>query len=239
MDISLKVYYAMIKKYVWVIILFVCTSTIGMAIYSNYNYQPIYQASTKLIINNTIHDDLIGKEKIDFGSIGLNIMLINTYKEIIKTPSILEKVVQRYPDLNLTPEQIISKINVTAVNETQLMAIVATDMSQERAVKIANSVTEVFQAEVPKIMKTNNIAILNRAKEVDNPRPINQRSDKNIILAAFASLVAGIGFIIFLDSLDDTLKTTQEVNTVFDVETLAKIPNFKGGKWKHLKKRNM
>jgi capsular polysaccharide biosynthesis protein len=234
MEIDLKQYYVMLKKYLWIIVSLVIISTSLAALYSNYNYQPIYQASTKLIINNTTRSDQLGKSPFDFTSSG-NTLPISTYKEIIKTPTIMEKLVQRHPDLDLTPEQIISRINVTAVNDTQLVAIVAIDSSQERAVRIANFVTEIFQSELPKILKIDNIAILNQAKEVEYPRPINQKSNRNILLAAIASMVIAVGLILFLDSMDDTMKSVKDVQALLDAPILAMIPDIKYKKGKQNK----
>jgi capsular polysaccharide biosynthesis protein len=227
MEINLKEYFMIIKKRLWLIVLCVLLSTILTAIYSNLHYQPIYQASTKIIVNNTLARDQMGKEQIDYGAIGVNIALISTYKEIIKTPAIMDKVVQRYPDLNLSAEQLISIINVSDLNETQVMTIVARHYSYEKAVKIANAVSDVFQSEIPKIMKVDNVTILNRATTQDNPTPVNKKSNQYLILSFVASLVVAIGIIFLLEAMDDTLKTVEDIRLVLEISTLAFIPKMK------------
>jgi capsular polysaccharide biosynthesis protein len=224
MEINLKEYLLMFKKRLWIIVVCVLLSTILTTIYNNMNYQPIYQASTKLIVNKTVEQGLMGKEQIDYGAIGINIALINTYKEIIKTPAIMDKVVQRYPDLNLSAEQLISIINVSDLNQTQVMTIVARHYSYEKAVRIANAVSDVFQTEIPKIMKVDNITILNRAKMQDNPTPLNKKSNQILILGFAASLVVAIGIIFLLEALDDTLKTDEDIRLALETSTLAFIP---------------
>jgi capsular polysaccharide biosynthesis protein len=226
MEINLKEYFMMIKKRLWLIVLCVFLSTMLTAKYSNSNYQPIYQASTKLIVNNTFEQGQMGKEQIDYGSIGFNIALIATYKEIIKTPAIMDKVVQRYPDLNLSVEQLISIVNVSNLNETQVMTIIARHYSYERAVKVVNAVSDVFQMEIPKIMKVNNVTILNRAEMQDYPIPVNTKSNY-MILSLLASLVVAIGIILLLEAMDDTIKTDEDIRTVFEISTLAFIPKMK------------
>jgi capsular polysaccharide biosynthesis protein len=195
--------------------------------YSNYHYVPIYQASTRLIVNQTVQNSSSGAEQIDFGAIGFNIELINTYKEIIKTPSIIEKVLQRHPDLNMSEGELIGAINVSDVNGTQLMAISARDTSYERAVKIANDVTEVFQTEIPKIMKVENIAILNVAKIQDNPQPVNKKSNQYVLIGFLGSFICAIVLVLFLESIDDTLKTEDELRHMFDTSILAIVPKMK------------
>lgn len=227
MEINLKEYLMIIKKRWWLIVLIVFGCTLVTAMYTTANYVPIYQASTKLIVNKTFEQDQLGTEQIDYGAIGVNMALINTYKEIIRTPAIMDKVVQRYPDLNVSTDQLISIVNVSNLNETQVMSITARHFSHEKAVKIANAVSDVFQTEIPKIMKVDNITILNRAKVQDNPIPVNQRSNQYIILSFVASLAVTIGIILLLDALDDTLKTDEDVREVFELSTLAYIPKVK------------
>lgn len=227
MEINLKEYLIIIKKRWWLIVLVVLVCTILTAMYTTSNYVPIYQASTKLIVNKTSEQGQLGTEQIDYGAIGVNMALINTYKEIIKTPAIMDKVVQRYPDLNVSTDQLISIVNVSNLNETQVMSITARHFSHERAVKIANAVSDVFQTEIPKIMKVDNITILNRAKVQDNPVPVNQKSNQYIILSFVASLAATIGIILLLDALDDTLKTDEDIREAFELSTLAYIPKVK------------
>ncbi|OPH56702.1 hypothetical protein BC351_27560 [Paenibacillus ferrarius] len=227
MEINLKEYLMIIKKRMWLIIGCVLAVTILTAMYTTSHYQPIYQASTKLIVNKTVEQDQSGKEQIDYGAIGVNLALMNTFKEIIRTPAIMDKVVQRFPDLNVSTDQLISIVNVSNLNETQVMTISARHFSHEKAVKIANAVSDVFQTEIPKIMKVDNVTILNRAKSQDNPIPINQKSNQYIILSFIVTLAAMVGLILLLDALDDTLKTDKDIREIFESPTLAYIPKAK------------
>jgi capsular polysaccharide biosynthesis protein len=227
MEINLKVHFRLIKKWIWLIVAFVFVCTSLTAIYSTSNYVPIYQASTKLIVNRTVDQDQMGKSQIDYGAIGVNLALMATFKEIIKTPAIMDKVIQRYPDLNLSADQLINIINVSNVNESQVMTIVARHYSQAKAVKIVNAVSDVFQVEILKIMKVDNVTILNRANVQDHPVPVNQKSNSYIILSFAASLMVALGIIFLLDALDDTIKTDEDIRSAFDMPLLAVIPLIK------------
>jgi capsular polysaccharide biosynthesis protein len=227
MEINLKSYFIIIKKRLWLVVLCVVLSIILTKMFGASNYYPIYQASTKLIVNQTLEQTQMGKQQIDLGAIGSNIALISTYKEIIKTPAIMDKVVQRYPDLNLSTEQLISIVNVSNLNETQVMTIVAIYPSYEKAMNIVNAVSEVFRTEIPKIMKVDNVTILNSATTQDHPTPINKKSNQYIILSLVASLVVAIGIIFLFEALDDTIKTNEDIRLVLEISTLAYIPKIK------------
>lgn len=221
---ELKEYVRIIKKRLWFIVLCVVLSTVTTAVYSYYNHKPIYHAHTKLIVNKTVEQEQLGKEQMDFGAIAINIRLIETYKEIIKTPAIMDKVVQRYPDLQVTSDQLIQAINVSALNNTQVMSISTVDLSYERAAKIVNAVSEVFKAEIPKIMKVDNVAVLTLAKTNEKPRPIDYKTNQYIIISFAVSLMFALGIVFLLEFLDDTVKSEEDIEAVLGLPTLSLIP---------------
>ncbi|SDC02513.1 Capsular polysaccharide biosynthesis protein [Paenibacillus sp. UNCCL117] len=224
-----------LKKRLWIVLLVVAIATITTAMYNKSNYQPIYQASTKVIVNKTVELEQLGNEQMDLGSMAYSIRLIDTYKEIIRTPAIMEKVVQRYPDLKLTAGELSQIINVQSINNTQVMTIMVRDFSYERAMQIVNAVTAVFQSEIPKIMKVNNIEILHNAEMKERPVPVNQQSNMYVFISAFVALVFALGAVLLLEFLDDTLKSEQDVERVMGLELLAAVPVMKKNRAKFVK----
>jgi capsular polysaccharide biosynthesis protein len=219
-----KEYLAIVKKRLWLIVACVIISTATTTVFSNMNYVPMYQASTKLIVNKTVEQDLLGREQMDFGAIGINMTLINTYTEIIKTPAIMGKVVEWYPDLNMTAEQLISRVHVSSLNGTQVMTLSTVDFSYERAARTVNAVTEVFQSEIPKIMKVDNVAVLHMAPLDEQPMAINQRTNQTLIISFAVSLMIAIGIAFLLEFMDDTLKREKDIRQIFDAPMLAVVP---------------
>ncbi|UUZ80816.1 hypothetical protein LJK88_39425 [Paenibacillus sp. P26] len=224
---ELKQYFLVMKKRLLLIILCVVIATLTTAVYSQLFYTPIYQASTKFIVNKTVEIERLGQQQMDLSALGFNIQMINTYKEIIRTPAIMDKVVQRYPELGLTPDMLSSMINVQSVNGTQVMTLSILDYSYERATKIVNAVSSVFQSEIPKIMKVNNVTILHSANVDDTPQPINKRSSQYILISAAVSLFFAIGLAFLLEYLDDTLKTGEDILRTMGVPVLVSVPKLK------------
>lgn len=233
---ELKDLLRMVKKRLWLIIGFVLIATITTAVYNSKSYQPFYAASTKLVVNKTVEQDQLGKEQMDLGAIGINIRLINTYTEIIRTPAIMDKVVQRYPDLGLSAEQLMNMIQVSALKETQVMTLSTVDISYERAAKVVNAVTEVFQTEIPKIMKVDNIAILHMAQPMENPVPLNRKTNQYLAISFAASLLIALGISFLLEFMDDTLKKEEDVRKLFGVPNLAVITRYKSVS-KHIREK--
>ncbi|MBP1990301.1 YveK family protein [Paenibacillus eucommiae] len=222
---ELKQYGAVLRKRMWLILAMVVVSSLAAGLYSYYLITPKYQASTKLIVNKTRDVNAL-TNNLDLGTINLNIQLIKTYKEIIKTERIMGKVAERYPDLKLTANDLISKVSVSSVNDTQLMSVSAVDVSYEKAADIVNAVSKVFQEETPGLMQIDNIAILSEAKRNVVPTQVSPNPKLNIAIAFLISLMLGVGIALLLEYLDDTLKTEEDILKLLDMPTLSSIPKF-------------
>ncbi len=222
-----KEYAGIVKKRLLLIVCCMVIATVTAAFFSSMNYIPLYQASTKLIVNKTMQQDQFGKEQMDLGAISINMTLINTYTEIMKSPAIMDKVVQWHPDLELSAEQLTSMVRVQPLNGTQVMTLTAVDVSYERAAKIVNAVTEVFQSEIPKIMKVDNVAILHMAQMKENPIPMNKKTNQTLIISFAVSAMISIGLAFLLEFLDDTLKKEEEIAGLFGTTVLASIPRIR------------
>ncbi len=210
MEIDLKGYYKLIKQRLWIVIGCIILFTLPTSILAKDTYIPIYQASTELMVTSST-------EIIDYNALSV----------IIRTPIVLDKVVEWYPDLRMTSEQIGSAITVAAENGSQVLRIRALDSDHSKAVKIVNSVSQVVKAAVPQAMNVDEVTILNPAKETSNPVPINPKSHKYIVmlvLSLFGAVIVAVGIIFFLDILDDTLKTEEDIRSIFGKSTLAVIP---------------
>ncbi|RXZ81472.1 lipopolysaccharide biosynthesis protein [Paenibacillaceae bacterium] len=222
---EIKHYFQLLKKRAWIILLCVVIASTTAAYYSLMYIKPIYEASTKLLVNNTVGQ--AGSEHIDFGTLGLNLMLIQTYKELVKTPAVMNEVVAKYPDLGVSSRYLTQMVQVGHVQNSQVMTISVYGMSAESAANIVNAVTDVFQQKASEIMKVNNITILNKAHPGDSPVPINQTMKQNVMMSFAISLLFSIALIFLLEYLDDTLKTEEDVMQTLGVPVMAVVPKIK------------
>ena len=139
----------------------------------NSNYFDCSDWSEKLLLHNAdIRKKCKAYSKPVFGdggaslnasTIQTSIFLINSYKEIIKSSAIMNKVVEEYPDLGLNAWQLSAKISVTSANNSQVMNLIYEDTSYARVAEIVNAVSTVFKEQIPHIMNVDNITILSEA----------------------------------------------------------------------------
>src|SRR5690625_116484 len=139
--ISLQEIFAIIKKRILLILLFVFGAVLVAAVVSFFIITPKYEASTKFIVNQGQQDP---SASFNVNDIRTNVELINTYKNIIESTAISGEVVQ---ELNLpyTPDRLVDSIDVASEQNSQVVTVTVTDTDPAQAVKIANTTVTIFQ----------------------------------------------------------------------------------------------
>lgn len=220
-ELDLRQYMLIIRKRLPLIVLFVVLCSAAAAVFSVFFKDPLYEASTKIIVNQTSSQLATGQ--LDLNQINSNIRMIDTYKEIIKTPAILDKVAAQYSALGFTAEELAQKIKVSSVNNTQVMTLVVEDVDYRKAAETVNAVSNVFREEIQHIFKVENVSILNEADLEAQPNPVSPNVPLNIAIAFVVSLMLGVGIVFLLEYLDDTIKTEADVMEYLGQPTLAMI----------------
>ena len=73
----------------------------------------------------------------------------------------------------------------------------------------------------------NNVSVLDKA--TPPLYPIKPKKRMNLVLGALLGLFAGIGVVFFLDYLDHTLRSPEDVEKLLNLNTLSVIPRFEEG----------
>jgi capsular polysaccharide biosynthesis protein len=233
--ISLKELFQTLKKRMWLIAII---TLIAMAVSGTISYfvlTPIYSASTQLLVNQAKSE----QPAYNPGEIQTNLQLINTYNVIIKSPRILD-IVREELDLDMTTDQLNSKITVGSQTDSQVVAITVQDPDPNMAADIANTTANVFEKEISKIMSVNNVSILAKAEVKENPAPVKPQPLLNIAIAMVVGLMAGVGISFLLEYLDNTIKNEQDIERNLDLPVLGSIMKMEdpGGKQPKKAKRN-
>ncbi|WP_338653051.1 Wzz/FepE/Etk N-terminal domain-containing protein [Lysinibacillus sp. Y5S-8] len=206
----------------WFFILMLMILSMGIAILISYYIQtPIYEAETQLLVNQNSYENqqLVGAQNVD-----TDLRLINTYNVIIKSPVILAKVIDVL-SLDTTPDELMKQIEVSSANNSQVVNIRVQDKNEENAVKIANSIAEVFKEEIPVLMHVDNINILFVAQSSEQPVPVKPNKMLNLIIAAICGFALAIVLAYFLETIDKTIKTEQDIEEVLSLPVIGVVSN--------------
>lgn len=215
-EINLKeLFRYILSKFYVVLIVLVAVVSLG-EIYSIYLKTPMYNSTTKLVLTEQKQNT-----SITTNDVTLSNNLVKTYSEIIKSRDVLTKVIDDLK-LGVTVDQLASKISVSSVSNTQLINVTVSDKDAEMAQKIANDLAKVFKAEIVALYKIDNVQIVDKATAATAPYNINVV--KQTVEYLLAGLAAGIGIVLIMFYLDNTIKNSQTVEDKVGLVVLGVVP---------------
>nr|WP_301539649.1 Wzz/FepE/Etk N-terminal domain-containing protein [Paenibacillus sp. NEAU-GSW1] len=216
-------YLRMVRRKWWLIMLIVIAACAAAGVKSKYYTTPIYEASAKLIVNTSSAAAQGQSVSPDVGELQTSLMLIDSYMDIIKSSAVLDKVDDQYPQLKDSAYDMSQKLSVYSINDSQVMYLKYESTSYEDAAHTVNAIANVFKQQIPSIMKVDNVTILNEAKTDGSvPQvPINTNIVMSIVVAFIISLMLGIGLVILLQLMDDTIKTEEDLKDLPGIPLLA------------------
>jgi len=215
--ISIQDIFKTLKKRWKLIMLLTLIAALISGSISYFLLTPVYQSSTQILVNQKQSEN-----QLDSIQIKSNIDMINTYSVIIKSPAILEKVIDEL-ELNQSVDQLSQKITINSQENSQVFSLTVQDSNPAKAVEIANTVSSIFQKEIKDIMNVDNVSILAKAEIKENPTPVKPNPLLNIAIAVVVGLMAGIGLAFLLEYLDNTIKDEDDIERLLDLPLLGSI----------------
>ncbi|MBZ6489063.1 YveK family protein [Priestia aryabhattai] len=220
--ISLLDFFLVLRKRLWLITLITIISAIISAVISFFVLTPVYQTNTQILVNQAKSE----QQLYNAGAVQTNIQLISTYNDIIKSPAILDKVIDKL-NIDSSAKTLSTQIQVTSSENSQVAQITVQDTDAKRATEIANTTAAVFQKEVPKIMNIDNVSILSKADLAASKSPVKPQPTLNIAIALVVGLMVGVGLSFLLEYLDNTIKTEQDIESILELPVMGVITNIK------------
>lgn len=219
--IDLREYFAIIKKRFWIIALITVVAMVVSGVISFFMLSPVYESKSTLIVNTEKNEET---QMITGDQFTVTQKLAVTYGEIIKSRAVLESVISNLK-LDSEYEDLVEKITVSPVKDTQIISISVQDTNPKKARDIANEIPKVFEKEVKRITKANDIQVIDKAILPENP--IKPNKMMNVAIAAVLGMMIGLFVVFVLEYLDNKIKTPQDVEKHLDLPILGVIPNEK------------
>lgn len=214
--LDLKKVLNLLKKNLKLIIGLSILGALIAAFISFYLITPIYSASTQLLVNKS---ESAGQ--MEFQDNQTDLQLINTYNEIIKSPVILDEVSK---NLKIS-SNLSNKVVVSNTTQSKVISITVNETSSEKAAKIANEITKVFKKKINKIMKVDNVTVLNEAKGAKNAAPIKPRPLVNIIIGLLFGALLGILFGLLREIFDNRIQSDEDVKQALNIPVIGTVPH--------------
>lgn len=202
-----------------VLISLVTLFTIALAgVISFYVMSPVYQTSTQILVNQEQTD----ASQFSNQNIEMDLQLINTYSDIIKSSVILEQVIEEL-GLDLSVTELNEKITLSTNDNSQVVDIAVRDGNPITAVEIANATANIFETEIQELMNVNNVSILSPAVLSENPTPVAPNPFINMAVAAAAGLLLGVGIAFLRAYMDTTVKDEQDIEDILGIPVIGVV----------------
>ena len=215
-EIDIKELLNYIKEKIWIVGIAIVLSFTTSIIYTQAIKKPIYKSSTTYVL---ISDS--GNEGITTSEVTLNEKLIATYKEIIKSRNILEKVIAKL-NLEYTTNELAKNINVQQVSTSSMIKITVSDNDPELAQKIANTIGEEFSSEIESLYKISNLGMVDPA--LIPSVASNQSNLKEMVMINGGAVAVSLMIVFLLFYFDNTVKDAEQVEDKIKLPVLGNVP---------------
>lgn len=180
----------------------------------------VYQTQVSLYVNN--NKDAVS-QNLDAGDISAATMLVSTYVHLINSNAVLEDVVNRI-DLDYDVEDISEMINVSAIEDTQMLILSVSNTNPKHAYIIANAIADTAPSKITEIMDGSTVKVVDYAVEPESP--IYPNVLKNIILGLFLGFALGVAVAVVSELLDNSIKSEEDIAKIIpDIPVIGVIPD--------------
>lgn len=215
-EIDLYELFHLLLSKLWLIIAVgMFTGLIAMGI-SKFALTPTYQSTTKIYILNKQND-----QNVTYSDVQMGTQLAKDYKELINSRYVLEEVIQKQK-LNMDYNSLLSKVAVTTPADTRVVAITVTDTDQVRAMNVANCIREVASDHIQNVMDVEAVNVVESANmptKKAGPSVSKWSMVGGMLGVLIVCAIAIIGYL-----MDDTIKSSEDVEKYLGLSTLALIP---------------
>lgn len=220
-EISLVEIFGVLKKRIPLMLL---TTLIGLVIASVvtiFFITPQYEASSQLIVLSKTDSSASANVQSDVNG---NVLLINTYKDLIKGDLVMDAVQKKVSaenGIHLSAAEINNMITIEQSENSQMFKIVATTDDATKSATLANTTAMVFQEKAQEVLDVSKVTITAKAQASD--KPVSPNTKLNVAIGAVIGLMLGVGIAFVLELLDKTIKDERFITETAGLPLLGAV----------------
>ena len=172
--------------------------------------KPTFTSSTRIYVANQTSDLQAGT------------YLVNDYKEIITSDSVLLDVIAR-EGLSTTPKELTTDIDVEIPVNTRIITISVDSKSPEEAQQLANTLRIVASEKIKEVTKVEDVTTIEEAKLPETASSPN--ISRNVLLGALVGGFITVVMILLLELLDDRVRRPEDIEEVLGLVLIGTVPD--------------
>lgn len=230
-EIDLLEIFFLMKKRIWILLVSGLILGCATGIFTHYGIEPKYSSTAKLYIL-TSSTSITSLTDIQIGT-----SLTKDYIQLVQSRPVVEEVIENLK-LNRSYEELLEQMTFSNPTDTRILVITAKDANPVLSKEIVDQFVEVSKVSISSIMKTEEPSIVELGYISD--RPVSPNMTKNVAIGALFGIFAAAAIILVLYLIDDTVKSSDDIEKYLNLNTLTAIPlkedEEKSGKHKLLKR---
>jgi len=221
---ALRQYLQILKRQAWLVVL-VPAVTLGAIVANLERQQPVYRASTKIIVGESR-----GVLPSQFG----DQTLLRTMTNLMESDSVSRKTLNEL-GLEMTPEKFKKKLKVGVLPDVSALDVSYDSTNQPLALSIIRTLTRRFTEEVNATLGVTNEGTASRRGSFDliistfdpphvQPDPVAPKYGTNIIFGGIAGLALGLLLAVAREALDSRIRARKDAEEWFGAPVVGMLP---------------
>ncbi len=187
--------------------------------YTYFFVTPQYTATTTWYVNNSVNRE--GAQSVSSSDLTAAAKLVETYKAIITSRTVLEKVIQA-SGAEISYSNLSKSISTSNVGSTEVFKVSVKHSSPEMAANLANTITEVAPEQIAEIVAGSSVKIRDKAVV---PKFRSEPSYKKaLLLGAVIGFFCTCAYIVVRELLDTSIKSEADFSQ-WEYPLLSTIPD--------------
>lgn len=201
------------KKAAWIVL----TTVAGIGLAAGVTFfliTPKYDSTAQLIAQNQEAEGSSGNLQNDING---NVLMINTYKDMIKSDLVIDAVQKKLQDeyqYVYSNNGLKNSLEVEQAQNSQMFQITATSSEPRKAALIANITAITFQEKAEEVLAVSKVTITSEAGV--SAKAVFPNNQLNLMIGAVVGMLIGVGLAFLIELVDKTMKDER-----FIVETLG------------------
>ena len=221
MEIDLQKLLRVYLRKWWLIVVCALVLGAGALYYTVCHVTPQYRASITVYVNNYGAD--ANKEYISGSSLTAAQQLVSTYASIIKSDTLLSRVVDGGA-FDYTTEEIRRMMSTEQVGETELFYVHVTHPDPQMATDVANAIASEALGGIEEFVEGSSAKVVDYAKVPESR--YSPSYAKSALLGVIGGGLLAAAYLTLRYLLDVRLKTAQDLEQIFEIPVLGQIPVF-------------
>lgn len=183
---------------------------------------PQYTSSTKMLVLARQNEGTLSSSDMSTST-----SLTQDYVELIQTREVTENTIQQLGLTTasgepMTHERLLAKLDVEQLTSTRIITISVEDPNPELAQKIADTVRELASEHIKNVTDTEAVNVADYANLPDKPSSPHKLRDT--VIGGAVGFVLACAVILALHMMDNTIKTSEDVERYLGTSVLGAIP---------------